>query len=136
MKYSLIPSVLALACTLAFAQGTPQPAPPDRFQEQMRTMQEMHQRMQAARTPAERQALMAEHMKVMQSGMDMMSRMGEGPPAGNPPTAPGATPGMGGMGGMGGMMAMHANMEQRMALMEKMMQMMVDREATMPRQQP
>ena len=34
--------------------------------------------------------------------------------------------------GMGGMMGMHAQMERRMAMMEQMMQMMVDRQAAMP----
>jgi len=32
----------------------------------------------------------------------------------------------------GGMMGMHAQMERRMAMMEQMMQMMVDRQAVMP----
>ena len=32
--------------------------------------------MMNAKTPAEREALMAEHMKSMQGGMDMMKRMG------------------------------------------------------------
>ena len=38
----------------------------------MKTMREMHQRMVTA-TPAERQALMAEHMAMMQLMMDMMA---------------------------------------------------------------
>ena len=50
--------------------------------DQMKAMQQMHDQMMAAKTPEERNALMAEHMKLMQSGMNMM----------------------GGMGGMGGMM--------------------------------
>jgi len=35
--------------------------------------------------------------------------------------------------GMSGMMAMHTQMECRMAMMEQMMQMMLDRETAMPR---
>lgn len=54
---------------------------------QMSKMREMHEKMARAGTPQERQALMAEHMKLMQEGMAMMGGMG-----------PGA---MGGMGGMG-----------------------------------
>lgn len=46
--------------------------------QQMKMMQDMHQRMTAAKTPAERQALMAEHMKAMQGGMSMMCEMGRG----------------------------------------------------------
>ena len=101
--------------------ATTTPAP-DAFDRQMKAMQEMHKKMQAAKTPAERAALMDEHMKLMQSGMAMM---GIGHSA----------------GGMGmGMMqpgaqakpGMHAQMERRMAMMEHMMQMMVDRQAAMP----
>ena len=115
----------------------------------MKAMQDMHQRMQAAKTPAERMALMDEHMKLMQSGMTMMGQMrGMGAMAGPgamggpgnpgsmgmmPPQSPGAGADQGapGMRGMAGMMGMHQQMERRMALMEQMMQMMVDREAAM-----
>ncbi|MCW7541139.1 hypothetical protein OOT46_25325 [Aquabacterium sp. A7-Y] len=45
--------------------------------QQMKMMQEMHQKMRAAKTPEERQALMAEHMKAMQAGMSMMCEMGQ-----------------------------------------------------------
>lgn len=84
---------------------------PARFDQQMKTMREMHQAMMAAKTPAERAALMKEHMKAMEGGMAMM-------------------------GPMGGCMAMHdgkhsmpADMMQRMDMMEMMMRMMMDREA-------
>jgi hypothetical protein len=119
MNHRLLPCVLALAGSLAFAQSTTedhsahhpdaaaaappaQAAAPDSPALQMQMMRDMHTRMQS-RTPAERQALMAEQMRMMR------------------------------MGGMGGMMGMHGSMEQRMAMMEHMMQMMVDREAAMPR---
>ena len=39
---------------------------------QMKTMRDMHTKMMNAKTPEERQALMGEHMKAMQGGMDMM----------------------------------------------------------------
>jgi hypothetical protein len=38
-------------------------------------MREMHDRMMAAKTAEERQALMADHMTAMQDGMAMMKRM-------------------------------------------------------------
>ncbi|HVL44688.1 MAG TPA: hypothetical protein VM407_07660 [Acidovorax sp.] len=106
----------------------------DAFDRQMKAMQEMHRKMQAAKTPAERAALMDEHMKVMQSGMAMMGSgrsggmgmMQRGAQA--PSVAPAAPEGA----GMSGMMGMHAQMERRMALMEQMMQMMVDRQAATP----
>ena len=82
---------------------------------QMKAMQEMHAKMMATKTPEERSALMAEHMKTMQDGMDMMK-------------------GMGGMGGMAGskspptsMTERQTMMEQRMDMMQTMMEMMVDR---------
>jgi len=121
------------------------PGAGDRFGEQMGRMQDMHRRMQAAATPAERQALMDEHMRLMQSGTDMMRQMGPmgggaspGPMAGSTGPASGAMvmpgnppPGMA-AGGMGAMMDMHAAMQRRRAMMEMMMQMMVDREVAMP----
>jgi len=92
---------------------------PARFDQQMKTMQEMHRKMMAAKTPAERAALMREHRKVMQDGMAMMGQMGSG-----------GMPMQGGMSSMPG--GMQKDMMQRMEMMEMMMQMMVDREAPMP----
>ena len=42
-------------------------------------MHEMHQKMAAAKTPEERQALMSEHMKAMHEGMGMMRGMSTDP---------------------------------------------------------
>ena len=42
----------------------------------MKAMDEMHQKMMAAKTPEEKKALMAEHMNTMQEGMKMMGMMG------------------------------------------------------------
>ena len=82
--------------------------------QQMKTMQEMHQKMQAAKTPEERAALMKDHMKAMQDGMAMMGRM------------------KGGMSMGGGMSTDPDMMKRRMDMMEMMMQMMMDREAAKP----
>ncbi len=84
--------------------------------EQMKAMQAMHDKMMAAKTPEERNAMMAEHMKVMQNGMSMMGRMGPGAMAGKP----------------GDMAARQGMMEQRMDMMQSMMQMMMDRMAPAP----
>jgi hypothetical protein len=82
-----------------------------RMDSQMKAMHEMHDKMTAAKTPAERDAVMAEHMKVMQDGMSMMNGM-----------APG------GMSGMkGDMAARQQTMEARMDMMHATMQMMMDR---------
>ena len=83
------------------------------YADQMKAMQSMHDKMVAAKTPEERNALMAEQMKLMQSSMGMMGRMGAGAMAGKP-------------GDMAGRQSM---MEQRMDMMQSMMQMMVDRVA-------
>ena len=60
--------------------------------ERMLAMREMHEKMKRARTPDEKSALMAEHVKLMQDGMAMMGGMG-----------PGSMMGKGGMDGMDGM---------------------------------
>jgi len=102
----------------------------------MKAMQEMHQKMTGAKTPAERQALMADHMKAMQGGMAMMKEMH------------GGMQGMGGMGGPGGMQGMagmgdgkgmpadmaqrHQKMTDHMAMMQMMMDMMADRMPAAP----
>ena len=71
----------------------------------MQKMRAMHESFMAAKTPAERQALMADHMKLMQEGMTEMQNMGA--PRGQ-----------------------HGNsadaMRQRMDMMTMMMQMMMD----------
>ena len=89
----------------------------------MKDMQVMHEKMASAKTPEERQALMAEHMKMMQDGMGMMKQMG-------------GMSGMGGMQagkGMGGNMADRQQMmEKRMDMMESMMQMMIERMPSAP----
>ena len=85
-----------------------------RMANHMKAMQEMHDKMMAAKTPEERNALMAEHMKTMQEGMAAMKSMG-------------GKEGMGGMGGMGGMAhpkGMPASMNQRQTMMEHRMDMM------------
>ena len=74
----------------------------------------MHEKMMAAKTPEERQALMTEHMKSMQGGMAMMGQM----------KAPDAK---------GGSKSMSPEMMgKRMDMMEMMMQMMIDREVMQP----
>ena len=86
-------------------------AAPAQMDMQMKSMQEMHQKMMAAKTPEERQALMTEHMKSMQGGMAMMGQM-------KAPDAKG-----------GGKSMSPEMMGKRMDMMEMMMQMMMDREA-------
>jgi len=83
----------------------------------MKAMAEMHEKMMNAKTPEEKKALMAEHMKTMQDGMATMGMMGGT-----------------GMAGMQGKKPMPRNMkerqqmmEKRMEMMESMMQMMMDR---------
>jgi hypothetical protein len=102
----------------------------------MKAMQEMHQKMVNASSPAERQALMADHMKAMQGGMAMMKEMqamhGAGGMGGMGMmgSSGGATP-MAGMGDGKGMptdMAKrHQMMADHMAMMQMMMDMMANR---------
>ena len=108
------------SASVAASRSMPGKTTPEmaRMANQMRAMQEIHDKMMGAKTPEERNALMAEHMKTMQEGMGMMKGMG----------------GMGGMGGMTGAKSMPTNMserqtmmELRMDMMQTMMEMMVDR---------
>jgi outer membrane murein-binding lipoprotein Lpp len=97
---------------------------PAQMDSMMRSMQEMHDAMMAAKTPEERARLMQEHMKLMHDGMGIMGRMRGG-------WGPGG--GKGGMGmGAGGMAMSPEMMGRRMDMMEMMMQMMMDREAAKP----
>ena len=99
----------------------------------MKAMKDMHQKMTTAKSPAERQALMADHMKAMQEGMAMMKEMH------------GGMQGMGGMGDVGGMdhskgvpagMAQrHQMMTEHMAMMQMMMDMMMQRMPASPANQ-
>ena len=70
-------------------------------------MQAMHDKMMAAKTPAERQSLMAEHMKSMQEGMATMQQMGKSHGSGT---------------------VSSQRMQMRMDMMTMMMQMMMDRQ--------
>ncbi len=98
---------------------------------QMKAMREMHDKMVNAKTPEQRNALMAEHMKTLQAGMATMNMMGGA-----------GTGGMGGMGAMGaknGGKPMPGDMDQRQQMMDKrmdmmqsMLQMMVDRMPAAP----
>ena len=76
---------------------------------QMKTMRGMHTKMMYAKTPEERQALMGEHMKAMQGGMEMMKGMSD----------------MGDSKGVpADMVQHHTMMTQHMAMMQLMMDMM------------
>ncbi len=86
------------------------------YADQMKAMHQMHDKMMAAKTPEERNALMAEHMKLMHSGMHMMGGMGAGAAAGK----------------QADMAARQGMMEQRMDMMQSMMQMMMDRTQVVP----
>lgn len=115
----------AQAATVQVAQATP--AKPGMgmgpgtampgYAEQMKAMRDMHEKVMAAKTPEERNALMAEQMKLMQNGMNMMGGMGPGSMMGRQP---------------GDMAARQGMMEQRMDMMQSMMQMMMDRMPSVP----
>lgn len=81
-----------------------------RMNTQMRAMQVMHEKITAAKTPAERDALMPEHMKVMQESISMLRGM--------PPARPSP--------GKGDSAARQQILEKRVDMMESMMQMLVD----------
>ena len=101
------------AASAPVSKSMPRKTGPDmaRMDTQMKAMGEMHNKMMAAKTPEERNALMAEHMKTMQEGMAMMNGMSPG-----------------GMGAVkGDAAARQQMMEKHMEMMQSMMQMMMDR---------
>lgn len=103
----------------AAAPSQAAPATPEQqmsaMDKQLQLMRDMSRKLADAKTPQERQAVMAEHQKTMQDSMKMMGQM---------PGMP-----MGDMGMMGGqMMQRHALMEKRMDMMQAMMQMMMERD--------
>jgi N-methylhydantoinase B/oxoprolinase/acetone carboxylase alpha subunit len=106
---------MPMSTAAAGAMGTPDQMA--KMDAQMQAMRAMHEKMMAAKTPEERNKMMAEHMKTMQDSMQMMKGMGGG--------------GMGDMKGMPGMTAEmaahHQMMAKRMEMMETMMPMMMDR---------
>ena len=92
----------------------PQAGPPAaKVSQQMKTMEGMHQKMMAAKTPEERQALMAEHMKAMQGGVSMMCEMGGGT-------------------GASGTSVSADTMKRCMEMKDMTMQMMMERETPKP----
>jgi hypothetical protein len=105
------------------AATTPSEAP-SAAHDHMKDMQAMRDKMMNAKTPAERQALMDEHMKTMHEGMAMMKGM----------KGAGGMHGKAGMPGMAGMKEMpmdmakhHQMMETRMDMMQTMMEMLMQR---------
>jgi hypothetical protein len=82
----------------------------------MKNMWQMHQKMMDAKTPGERNALMTDQMNLMQNGMSMMGGMGAGAMMGKP----------------GHMATRQVMMEQRLDMMQSMMQMTMDRMQSVP----
>ena len=128
---ALSAAVLASACASPGSVNAPPPssgvtdtsaAAP--MEPRMKVMQEMHQKMMNAKTPEERSALMADHMKAMRGGMSMMKGM-------SAMDGKGSMEGMGAMADTKGMPAdmakHHKTMEQRMTTMQMMMELMMDR---------
>ncbi|MGV8864791.1 MAG: hypothetical protein ACOH2T_26980 [Pseudomonas sp.] len=95
-----------------------------KIDQHMKVMQEIHEKMIAARTPEERAVVMQEGMKSMQDGMAMMGQMrrgmGIGKSMGN---------NMGGMGASKGTPMDCTTEHRRMDMMEAMMQLMIDQQA-------
>ncbi|WP_137937343.1 hypothetical protein [Chitinivorax sp. B] len=118
------------------SNSTPAPAAPSAMQMQqmddmMKQMRDMHDKMMAASTPGERQKWMVEERKLMKDGLALMKNSDSGM----------ACPMMGGKDGGGMMMGasgsgdmmgcgMMGGMAKRMDMMQMMMEMMMDREAS------
>ena len=142
--FRFIPLAVAIASASALIACTTPPAKPmgaapgnsmaspermAAMDAQMKTMHDVHIKMTNAKTPEERQALMADHMKAMQGGMAMMKGM-------SGMSGMSGMPGMGAMAGQPGMsaeMPQHQKvMGQHMAMMQMMMDMMQQRMPASP----
>jgi hypothetical protein len=124
---------LGVGATLAQEAKTPSPkasnnqaatmmgaqSPMGQMDERMKRMQVMHEKVMSATTPEERQRLMEEQRKEMQSSMAMMNQ-----------TMPGGAMMGGGMTGLKGKPAdtnaQMQMMQKRMDMMQMMMQTMMD----------
>jgi hypothetical protein len=114
-----VSAFMLLAIPAAYAQTAAPAPPPDRFQQ----MQTMMDQMAQAKTPAERQKLMAEHMALMQAQMTgMRSMMGQGGMTGQPQGGnamdPKDAPQM-------------QMMQQRVDMMQRMMEQMLQQQQLM-----
>jgi hypothetical protein len=98
----------------------------EKLDAQIKAMHAMHEKMINAKTAEARNALMQQQMKLMQDGMSLMGGMGAQGPMMGGMDSQGKM-----MNNMSGDMAIHQQMmEKRMGMMESMMQMMIDREAS------
>jgi hypothetical protein len=101
----------AMPTTTAPAMAMHSPDQMAKMDAQMKSMHAMHEKMMTSKTPEERNAMMAAHMKSMQDGMAMMKGM-QGMPA--------------------DMAGHHQMMEKRMEMTQSMMEMMMDRMPAVP----
>ena len=115
----------------AAAQSMAKPDAMGKMDAQMKQMRDRHEKMMAAKTPEERNKLMAEHMKTMQDGMKMMEGMGGAGMSGMDGMK-GMGDMKGGQGAAGDMTGHHQMMDKRMEMMQSMMQMMMDRMPAAP----
>lgn len=130
LSAQLIPSIQAQ--TAAGGAG-PYMAATD---EEMRAMQATHEKMVKAKSPQERDALMAEQMKTMQDGMARMTQMsGMSGIIQGQPVAKGRMEGKGGMATPGHMAEYRQMLEKRIDMQQSMMQMMMDRMHAVPARQ-
>ena len=101
----------------------------EKMQEQMKKMREQMDRIHAAKDPQERQKLMTEHMQSMRDSMNTMHAMGGGMMGkkGEPMMEGSGDSGGAPMGKM--MMKRHKMMEDRMDMMQMMLEQMMEHES-------
>lgn len=132
-RASLIAAAFLMLALPAFAAQEAAPAP-DKSQDRFTQMQSMMEQARKAGTPAERQKLMQDHMKVMQEQMSAMHGMmgGKGMMGG---MMNGAGQGKGQGTDQSGQMPMQM-MQQRMDQMQQMMEQMLGQHEMMMKPQP
>lgn len=127
LKHFSAALLLAAVASQTLAAQPLMPPTAANMEMQMQKMRTMQDKMMAAKTPQERQKLMAEQMQAMQEGMVMMQAMDKDMMS--------KCAGMaGGQGKPGGAEDAKAMMDQRMKMMDMMQQMMGPSGGMMPMQ--
>lgn len=102
---------------------------PDPAQENMKRIEGLMKQIQEIADPDRKRALLGEHLQALLAQMKLMRGQGEGAKTAMKPTEKKDGDMMGKMMEGGGMMKMHKKMEQRIDMLERLLQQTLEREA-------
>jgi len=102
---------------------------PDPAQENMKRIEGLMKQIQESADPDRKRALLGEHLQALLAQMKLVRGQNEGTKTAMKPTEKKDGEMMGGMMKGGGMMKMHKKMEQRIDMLERLLQQTLEREA-------